>query len=231
MMFVKLSIGVFLLRLATKRVYIWTIRIALVIVTLWSLGIFIWDIFFQCTPVQRQWDFRITSGHCAGSGEIRAAIYALSAMTVLSDWFFVSNLTIVLSVNCHGLDRIVNSAYLQALIPIPMLWEVKMNKQAKATVIVILGLGVLLVSAMLFYHPPSGKFAVLISQAVQAWPRSSDSNFCQDSSRPTTSCVRILAPNDKIMRERKEKALTRLSFRDRRNHLESGGTWCGHHCI
>ncbi|GAB0135610.1 hypothetical protein EsDP_00003942 [Epichloe bromicola] len=117
MMFVKLSIGVFLLRLATKRVYIWTIRIALVIVTLWSLGIFIWDIFFQCTPVQRQWDFRITSGHCAGSDEIKVAIYALSAMTVLSDLFF-------------------------ALIPIPMLWGVKMNKQAKATVIVILGLGV-----------------------------------------------------------------------------------------
>ncbi|KAK2589731.1 hypothetical protein QQS21_012588 [Conoideocrella luteorostrata] len=116
MMFVKLSIGVFLLRLATQKVYIWTIRIALVIVTLWSIGIFIWNL-FQCTPVEKQWDFRITTGHCATGDDIIAATYALSVMTVLSDWFF-------------------------ALIPIPMLWGVKMTKQAKATVIVILGLGV-----------------------------------------------------------------------------------------
>ncbi|KID77490.1 uncharacterized protein G6M90_00g096800 [Metarhizium brunneum] len=116
MMLIKLSIGVFLLRLATKKLYIWIIRGSLVIVTLWSLGIFIWDI-FQCTPVAKQWDFRITTGHCAGPDEIISAAYALSVMTVLSDWFF-------------------------ALIPIPMLWGVKMTKQAKATVIVILGLGV-----------------------------------------------------------------------------------------
>ncbi|OAA45464.1 integral membrane family protein [Metarhizium rileyi] len=116
MMFIKLSIGVFLLRLATQRSYIWIIRGALVIVTLWSLGIFIWDV-FQCTPVAKQWDFRITTGHCAGPDEIISAAYALSVMTVLSDWFF-------------------------ALIPIPMLWGVKMTKQAKATVIAILSLGV-----------------------------------------------------------------------------------------
>ncbi|KHN94597.1 integral membrane family protein [Metarhizium album ARSEF 1941] len=116
MMFIKLSIGVFLLRMATRGRYIWVIRASVVIVALWSLGIFIWDV-FQCTPVAKQWDFRITTGHCAGPNEIISAAYALSVMTVLSDWFF-------------------------ALIPIPMLWGVKMTKQAKATVIVILGLGV-----------------------------------------------------------------------------------------
>jgi hypothetical protein len=31
----------------------------------------------------------------------------------------------------------------QAILPIPMLWTVKMTKTAKATVIVILGLGIL----------------------------------------------------------------------------------------
>lgn len=89
MMFVKLSIGVFLLRLATQKVYIWIIRGALVVVTLWSLGIFFWNL-FQCTPVEKQWDFRIATGHCAGPNEIISAAYALSVMTVLSDWFFVS---------------------------------------------------------------------------------------------------------------------------------------------
>lgn len=90
MMFVKLSIGVFLLRLATQKVYIQLIRVVLVIVVLWSTGIFLWNL-FQCTPVEKQWDFRITTGHCAGPSEIISAAYALSVMTVLSDWFFVSN--------------------------------------------------------------------------------------------------------------------------------------------
>ncbi len=31
----------------------------------------------------------------------------------------------------------------QALLPIPMLWNVKMTKQAKVTVVLILGLGIL----------------------------------------------------------------------------------------
>ena len=89
MMFVKLSIGIFLLRLATQKAYVWTIRVALVIVTLWSLGIFFWNL-FQCTPVPKQWDFRL-NGTCAGPDQIIAAAYALSVMTVLSDWFFVSS--------------------------------------------------------------------------------------------------------------------------------------------
>ncbi|QUC18860.1 uncharacterized protein UV8b_03101 [Ustilaginoidea virens] len=116
MMFVKLSIGLFLLRLATQKSYIWTLRIALVIVTLWTTVIFIWNM-FQCTPVQKQWDFRIRDGYCAGPDEVISAAYALTVMVVLSDWFF-------------------------ALIPIPLLWGVDMTKQAKVTVIVILGLGV-----------------------------------------------------------------------------------------
>ncbi|KAG6228244.1 hypothetical protein E4U34_004678 [Claviceps purpurea] len=116
MMFIKLSIGVFLLRIATQKAYIWAIRIVLVIITLWSIGLFIWNL-FQCTPIEKQWDFRITDGQCAGAGEVLTAAYALSVMTIVTDWFF-------------------------ALIPIPMLWGVKMSTQAKTTVILILSLGI-----------------------------------------------------------------------------------------
>ncbi|KYK55661.1 integral membrane family protein [Drechmeria coniospora] len=115
MMFIKLSIGVFLLRLSVGSVYKWILRVSLFIISFWSIGIFFWDI-FQCSPVMRQWDIRI-DGRCAGAGEIISAIYALSVMTVLSDWLY-------------------------ALLPIPLLWNVKMTKQAKATVIVVLGLGI-----------------------------------------------------------------------------------------
>ncbi|CAM1508416.1 Fc.00g052640.m01.CDS01 [Cosmosporella sp. VM-42] len=116
MMFIKLSIGIFLLRLSVRRAYTWIIWGSLVVITLWSIVIFFYNL-FQCTPVEKQWDFRIKSGHCVTPDELIAAAYAFSVMTIVSDWFY-------------------------ALLPIPMLWTVKMTKQAKATVIVILGLGI-----------------------------------------------------------------------------------------
>ncbi|RFU71754.1 integral membrane family [Trichoderma arundinaceum] len=119
MMFIKLSIGIFLLRLSARKAYNWVICISLVIIGIWSLVIFFYDI-FQCSPVQKQWDFRIQGGKCASPDEIIAAAYAISVMTIASDWLY-------------------------ALLPIPMLWSVKMTSQAKATVILILGLGILYV--------------------------------------------------------------------------------------
>ncbi|RCI08637.1 hypothetical protein L249_4876 [Ophiocordyceps polyrhachis-furcata BCC 54312] len=117
MMFVKLSIGIFLLRLTNVwAIYKWILWISLTIVTLWSIGLFIWDI-FQCTPVQKQWDFRIERGQCASPKGIVDSVIALTVLTVSSDWLY-------------------------ALLPIPMVWNVKMTLQAKATVIVILGLGI-----------------------------------------------------------------------------------------
>ncbi|PHH67987.1 hypothetical protein CDD82_932 [Ophiocordyceps australis] len=116
MMFIKLSIGIFLLRLSVGKIYQYILKVSLVVIALWSMGVFLWDI-FQCTPVAKQWDFRIQHGHCASPGEIISAAYAISVLSILSDWLY-------------------------ALLPIPMVWNVKMTKQAKATVIVILGLGI-----------------------------------------------------------------------------------------
>ncbi|KAL7812219.1 hypothetical protein V8C26DRAFT_205814 [Trichoderma gracile] len=116
MMFIKLSIGIFLLRVSARKVYNYIICISLAIIAIWSLAIFFYDI-FQCSPVQKQWDFRIQGGKCASPDDIIAAAYAISVMTIASDWLY-------------------------ALLPIPMLWSVKMTSQAKATVILILGLGI-----------------------------------------------------------------------------------------
>ncbi|KAF4452022.1 hypothetical protein F53441_5096 [Fusarium austroafricanum] len=116
MMFIKLSIGVFLLRLCVQRIYNWIIWISLAIISIWSIVLFFWNL-FQCNPVEMQWDFRIKDGTCVSPDQIVSAAYAISVMTVLSDWLY-------------------------ALLPIPMLWSVKMTKQAKATVIAILGLGI-----------------------------------------------------------------------------------------
>jgi hypothetical protein len=116
MMLIKLSIGLFLLRFSVQRVYFYIITISLAVVTIWSLILFFWNL-FQCNPVEKQWDYRITQGTCVTPDQVVQAAYAISIMTVLSDWLY-------------------------ALLPIPMVWKVNMTLQAKATVVIILGLGI-----------------------------------------------------------------------------------------
>ncbi|PKS05246.1 hypothetical protein jhhlp_008617 [Lomentospora prolificans] len=116
MMFIKLSIGIFLLRLAVQKVYKYILWGSLVVVTIWSVVIFFWDI-FQCNPVAAQWDYTIPKFTCVSAAQIVSAAYSISVMTILSDWLY-------------------------ALLPIPMLWSVEMTKQTKITVIIILGLGI-----------------------------------------------------------------------------------------
>jgi hypothetical protein len=117
MMFIKLSIAIFLLRIAVKPVYKWILYVSLVIIAIWSLALFFWNL-FQCNPVSAQWDYTIPGSHCVSSEQVVSAAYALSVMTILSDWLY-------------------------ALLPVPMIWSVKMTRQAKVTVVAILGLGVL----------------------------------------------------------------------------------------
>lgn len=116
-MFIKLSIGFFLLRLAVQKRYTYTIYISMTVVLIWSLVLFFWDV-FQCNPVQAQWDYTIANYKCVSAQAVVNAAYALSVMTIVTDWLY-------------------------ALLPIPMIWRVKMTTQAKATVVVILGLGIL----------------------------------------------------------------------------------------
>jgi hypothetical protein len=49
MMMIKLSIAVFLLRIATKKRYTWTLKISMGVVTIWSVAILLFDI-FQYVP-------------------------------------------------------------------------------------------------------------------------------------------------------------------------------------
>ncbi|KAI0139438.1 hypothetical protein F4776DRAFT_588483 [Hypoxylon sp. NC0597] len=120
MWLIKLSIGIFLLRLASQKRYTYTLYASIVIVSIWSVVLFFWNI-FQCNPVAAQWDYTILqndpTSHCVSADEIVNAAYALSVMNILSDWLY-------------------------ALLPIPMLWAVKMTTQAKLTVVVVLGLGI-----------------------------------------------------------------------------------------
>ncbi|KAI1337478.1 hypothetical protein F5Y15DRAFT_155406 [Xylariaceae sp. FL0016] len=120
MWLIKLSIGIFLLRIAIHKRYKYTLYVSIGVVGIWSIVLFFWNI-FQCSPVDAQWDYTILerdpTAHCASADEIVNAAYALSVMTILSDWLY-------------------------ALLPIPMIWQVKMTSQAKLTVVLILGMGI-----------------------------------------------------------------------------------------
>ncbi|KAI1464495.1 uncharacterized protein F4812DRAFT_156791 [Daldinia caldariorum] len=120
MWLIKLSIGIFLLRLATEKRYKYTLYGSLIIVSIWSVVLFFWNI-FQCNPVSAQWDYTIlekdSNARCVSADEIVNAAYALSVMNIVSDWLY-------------------------ALLPIPMIWSVRMTTQAKMTVVVVLGLGI-----------------------------------------------------------------------------------------
>ncbi|KAH8646682.1 hypothetical protein BX600DRAFT_154613 [Xylariales sp. PMI_506] len=116
MMFVKLSIGFFLLRLVVQRRYIYTIWISMVIIFIWSTVLFFWDLFL-CNPVAAQWDASIIQQTCAAPQAQINAAYALSVMSVLSDWLY-------------------------ALLPVFLVWKMNMSINKRLTVICVLGLGV-----------------------------------------------------------------------------------------
>jgi hypothetical protein len=117
MMFIKLSIALFLLRIAVKRLYIWILRISMVVVTIWSVAIWIYEL-FQCIPIDAQWNYTIKNAKCASGPSFVAAAYSISVMTIVTDWLY-------------------------ALLPIPMIWSVQMSVQTKMTVAFILSLGIL----------------------------------------------------------------------------------------
>ncbi|KAH8746846.1 hypothetical protein BGZ57DRAFT_972142 [Hyaloscypha finlandica] len=116
MMFIKLSIALFLLRIAVKRLYVWILRISMAVVTIWSLAIWIYEL-FQCIPVEAQWNYTIKNAKCDSGPSFVAAAYSISVMTIVTDWLY-------------------------ALLPIPMIWSVQMSVQTKMTVAFILSLGI-----------------------------------------------------------------------------------------
>jgi len=89
MLFIKLSIALFLLRIAVKRTYVWILRISMMVIAIWSVAIWIYDL-FQCIPVQAQWDYTIKGAKCVSGSSFIAAAYSISVMTVSIFLFGVS---------------------------------------------------------------------------------------------------------------------------------------------
>ena len=115
MTLLKLSIGLLLLRIVVERKYTYSIKISMIVVSLWSPAELLFVI-FQCRPVQYQWDYTIEGGFCTGN--FKNAAIAFSVMSILTDLFY-------------------------AILPILVLWPLKMKLQSKISIGFVLSLGIM----------------------------------------------------------------------------------------
>ncbi|TVY17486.1 hypothetical protein LARI1_G004529 [Lachnellula arida] len=116
--FIKLSVGFLLLRITPDgaKFYRYVIFGSLGFLSLWTIISF-FIVLFQCHPVSYVWDKTSGKGSCKDAVTVVKAAYAFSAMDIFFDWGF-------------------------ALLPLPMLWDIKMSLQVKMSLFAILGLGI-----------------------------------------------------------------------------------------
>ncbi|CAG8955036.1 hypothetical protein HYFRA_00007050 [Hymenoscyphus fraxineus] len=112
----KLSIGVYFLRLSSKRYQIWTIYSTLVIVMMISTMYFFF-LLFQCMPINYLWSqWEGGQGKCLHGPILANVTYAHATMSALTDWAF-------------------------GILPIFFVYGMVMNPRTKFSIILILSLG------------------------------------------------------------------------------------------
>jgi len=117
-MALKLSICVFLLRIAvskTHRAIIWTVIIVTEVYCTFFFLLFI----FQCTPVEHFWTrYTGTTGYCINPHITVNALYAYSAISCAADWTI-------------------------GVLPVFLVWNLQMDRSTKVSVACILFVGAL----------------------------------------------------------------------------------------
>jgi hypothetical protein len=115
----KLSIAIFLMRLASTPWIVWTIRVVAVIVILSSLMLF-FSLIFECRPVSYIWlQFNLEGGGtCIDPVVIEEISYTFSSLSAVTDWTL-------------------------AVLPAIMVKPLQMHTRKKISVIFLLSLGAL----------------------------------------------------------------------------------------
>ncbi|KAI1204350.1 uncharacterized protein F4807DRAFT_465795 [Annulohypoxylon truncatum] len=120
----KISIGLFLLRIAVQRIHHYIIYVNLLLTVLTGL-VFFFVTLLQCNPIPYFW-LRfggITQGSCIDVNIIAALTYLYSALNVICDFTF-------------------------ATLPIVLIWGLQMDKRTKIALIPILSMGCVASSAV-----------------------------------------------------------------------------------
>ncbi|KAH8671833.1 hypothetical protein BGZ60DRAFT_485558 [Tricladium varicosporioides] len=112
----KLSIGVYFLRLSSKKYQVRIVYTTLVVVMIFSTMYFFF-LLFQCNPINHLWaQFMGGEGKCLHHRILSNVTYAHAAMSAITDWAF-------------------------GILPIFFVRKMQMNPRTKFSVILILSLG------------------------------------------------------------------------------------------
>ncbi|OAL07692.1 hypothetical protein IQ06DRAFT_342404 [Phaeosphaeriaceae sp. SRC1lsM3a] len=117
----KISVGFFLLRIAVQPFYRRLIIGIMAFMSFYTIGCF-FTLVLQCTDLRVQWD-QTVKGTCWTTRTLKALSYSNQALNILTDILF------------------------SVAIPIPMLWNVQMNRRQKSSIIGILSLGMFATAA------------------------------------------------------------------------------------
>lgn len=122
LMFNKISICFFLLRIPVERYFIRPIQVAIVFLIITNIVLtLVW--IFQCKPIARAWDTRIP-GSCLSTGQLQRVIVSQAIISIISDFAL-------------------------ALFPILLLWRVKIALRIKAGLCALMALGLMYASSLL----------------------------------------------------------------------------------
>ncbi|KAK3337378.1 integral membrane protein [Cercophora scortea] len=125
---IRTSIAVFLLRIATAKAHRYIIYTALVFIWVLSIAYF-FIVLFQCSPTSFFYDQVIgESGTCIDADVIPRATLAHSVVNATAD-------------------------FILALLPVAILWRVKLSRGTKAGIAVLLGMGILAGAALIIRIP------------------------------------------------------------------------------
>lgn len=117
-MAIRASVCVVLLRLASQRVHVWIIWINFCLIAIVSV-VFFFILLFQCNPVGHFWkQIYGQPGSCIAPSIVPTAFWVHSIISSLSDW-------------CLG------------LLPVAILWNVKINMRTKVIIAFLLSMGIM----------------------------------------------------------------------------------------
>ncbi|RMX85012.1 hypothetical protein D0869_04142 [Hortaea werneckii] len=111
----KLSVGFFLLRLTPSKRHVRIIWGVMILTLLSWLGNFL-TVLLQCQPLRKVWDLS-QPGRCIPQNQLKIAAFFNSSVSALTDLIF-------------------------ALLPIPLVRRLQMNRRTKVAIIAILSLGI-----------------------------------------------------------------------------------------
>ncbi|CAI7607311.1 hypothetical protein N7533_003565 [Penicillium manginii] len=116
---IKLSISWMLIRVAEgRKIYVYVQYVVITMFVLMNIIALIF-ILINCIPVQAAWDTELlkNGGHCQPSYVLANVYYACTAVNIFTDW-------------------------VTAFLPVPLLWNVQINRNTKISIIGLMGLGI-----------------------------------------------------------------------------------------